>query len=140
MDYYQKEFDKLTEEFHEVMHDYPLFKEDIDKIYDIDIKELNELLDKNDEYYLKKAIDKLKDLIKYIKDTSESIDKEYENFDKLAKIWEEVKIVTDDDKVLNKINDKVNKANKLIKSHDLKDIKEANKIMEELIKDIKYYK
>ena len=27
MDYYYKEFNKLQEEFHDVMHDYPLFKE-----------------------------------------------------------------------------------------------------------------
>ena len=134
MNYYHEEFLRLQEEFHEVMHDYPLFKEQIDSIYDIDIKEINELLEKDDEFYLKKANSKLKDLIKFVKDTSESIDNEYNKFDKLAKIWEEKKITTDDEKFLDKINSKVNKANILIKSHDLKEIKEANKIMEELIK------
>ena len=134
MDYYQKEFLKLQEEFHEVMHHYPLFKEVIDKIYDKDIKEINTLLDKNDEYYLKQAISKLKDLIQYIKDTSACIDNEYEKFDKLARIWEEKEIVTDDNQFLDTLNNKVKKANELIKSHDLKEIREANKIMEELIK------
>ena len=137
MNYYYNEFLKVQEEFHEVMHDYPLFRETIDSIYDKDIKEINELIEKDDEYYVKKATGKLKDLIKYIKDTSESIDSEYEIFDKLAKTWEEIKIVTDDDKYLAKINDKVCRANQLIKSHDIKEIKEANKIMEELIKMVK---
>ncbi len=134
MNYYQEEFKKLEEEFHDTMHNYPLFQEQIDSIYDKDIKEINELLDKNDEFYLKKANSKLKDLIKYIKDTSESIDLEYKKFDKLAKIWDEKTIVTDDNDYLDKINSKVNEANVLIKSHELREIKEANKIMEDLIK------
>ena len=83
MDYYYHEFEKLQEDFHEVMHDYPLFKEDIDKIYDVDIKEINELLEKNDEFYLKKAIRKLEDVIDYVKDTSTNIDKEYDEDDQI---------------------------------------------------------
>ncbi len=134
MNYYHEEFFRLQEEFHEVMHDYSLFKEQIDNIYDNDIKEINELLDKNDEYYLKKANSKLKDLIKYIKDTSISIESEYDKFDKLARIWEDKKIVTDDSNFLDRINQMVKDANELIKSHDLNDIKKANMIMEKLIK------
>lgn len=137
MNYYHEELEKLIEEFHEVMHDYPLFKEEIDNIYDKDIKEINELLDKNDEFYLKKANSKLKDLIKYIKDTSVEIDNEYKLFDKLAKEWENIKIVRDDKDFLNKINGKVKRANNLIKSHDIKEIKEANSIMYDLLKDVK---
>ena len=140
MNYYHEEYLKVQEEFHEVMHDFPLFKETIDEIYDKDIKEINDLLDKDDEYYLKKAIGKLKDLIKYIKDTSTSIDSEYERFDKLAKTWDEIRIISDDDEFLDKINAKVMMANKYIKSHDLNEIKEANKIMEELIKEVKNHK
>ena len=136
MEYYHQEFENLQEEFHEVVHDYPLFKETIDEIYDNDIKEINELLDKDDEYYLKKAISKLKDLIKYIKDTSKSIDLEYEKFDSLAKTWDKIRVVNDDNEFLDRINTKVNKANELIKSHDLEEIKEANKIMESLIKEV----
>ena len=116
MDYYYHKFEKLQDEFHQTMHDFPLFSEMIDKIYDKDIKEINDLLEKNDEYYLKKAIDKIDRLIDYVKDTSESIDREYDKFDKL--------------------NKRVNKANELIKSHDLDDIKEANKIMEKLLNDV----
>ncbi len=133
MDYYYKELSKLQEEFHDVMHHYPLFTEDIDLIEKRDIKEINELLDKNDEYYLKKAIDKLKDLIKFIKDTSESIKKEYLRFDNLAGTWEKIELVDYDEKKLKEINNNVIKANKLIKSHNIKDLKEANKIMEDLI-------
>ena len=73
MDYYYKEFEKLQNEFHEVMHHYPLFSSMIDEIEKRDIREINDLLDKNDEYYLKSAIDKLKKLINYIKTTSENI-------------------------------------------------------------------
>ena len=135
MDYYYKELEKLHEEFHEVMHNYPLFSEDIDEIEKKDIKEINELLDKNDEYYLKSAISKLKDLINYIKTTSESIKKEYDKFDKLAGTWEKVILSNISDKELSKINNEVRKANELIRSHNLKDISEANKILERLIKE-----
>ena len=137
MEYYHQEFENLQEEFHEVMHDYPLFKETVDEIYDKNIKEIDELLEKDDEFYLKKAISKLKTLIKYIKDTSTDIDMEYEKFDTLAKSWDKIRIVNDDNEFLERINAKVIKANTLIKSHDLKEIKEANKIMEELIKEVK---
>lgn len=135
MDYYYKELEKLQEEFHEIMHNYPLFSEDIDEIEKKDIKEINELLDKNDEYYLKSAISKLKDLINYIKTTSESIKKEYDKFDKLAGTWEKVILSNIDDKELSKINNEVRKANELIRSHNLKDISEANRILERLIKE-----
>ncbi len=135
MDYYYKEFDKLKEEFHEVMHDYPLFMETIRDIEEKDIKELNELLEKNDEFYLKKAIRKLEDLIAFVKETSTSIKDEYAKFDKLASIWEKIRIVDVSDKELDNINSKVQRANQLIKSHDLKEIKEANNIMEKLIKE-----
>ncbi len=135
MDYYYKEFEKLQKEFHDVMHDYPLFKETIDDIEEKDIKELNELLEKHDEYYFKKAITKLKDLIIYIKETSTTIKTSYEKFDDLAKKWEKVRIVNVSEEELNDINRKVKKANEFIKSHNIKDLLEANKIMELLIKE-----
>jgi hypothetical protein len=135
MDYYYKEFEKLQKEFHDVMNDYPLFKETIDDLEEKDIKELNELLEKHDEYYFKKAITKLKDLIIYIKETSTTIKTSYEKFDDLAKKWEKVRIVNVSEEELNDINRKVKKANELIKSHNIKDLKEANKIMELLIKE-----
>ena len=137
MDYYHKELERLQEEFHEVMHHYPLFSEMIDEIEKRDIKEINDLLDKNDEYYLKSAIDKLKRLINFIKKTSVSIKNEYDKFDKLAGTWQEIELVNVDDKELTKINNQVNKANKLIRSHSLKDIEEANRILERLIKENK---
>ena len=137
MDYYYNEFDKLQDEFHEVMHDYPLFQEMIDEIYDKDIKEINELLDKNDEFYLKKAISKLKNIIDYVKKTSKEIDNEYDKFDKLARTWEKIKFVNVEQSFLDNLNSKINKANELIKSHDLKDIIEANSIMEKIIKEVR---
>ena len=137
MDYYYKEWEKLQEEFHEVMHEYPLFSEMIQDIEDKDIKELNELLEKNDEYYLKKAISKLKDLISYIKDTSLTIKSEFTKFDELALAWEKIQITNVSIEELNEINRLVRKANELIKRHSIKDIKEANKIMTTLINDNK---
>ena len=137
MDYYQKELAKLSEEFHEVMHEYPLFSEMIESIEEHDIKEINELLDRNDEFYLKKAIEKLKKLIEYIKKTSLSITREYETFDRLAGIWEKIELRGISEDELNGINDQVKKANSLIKKHDLNALIEANKIMENLIKKVK---
>ena len=107
MNYYHEEFEKLQEEFHDVMHNY-----------------------------LKEAISKLKDVINYVKDTNQKIEKEYREFDKLAGEWDKIKIATDDSDYIKYINDKVNKANILIKSHEIKDIEEANKIMEEMIKEV----
>ena len=134
MDYYLQEFEKLQEDFHDTLHDYPLFQEMLDKIFDEDIEEIKDLLDKNDEYYLKEAIRKLERLIDYIKDTSENIKKEYDKFDTLAKKWKTKEFLNVTDKELDIINSKVIKANELIQSHDLCDIKNANKIMEDLLK------
>ena len=134
MDYYYHEFEKLEEEFHDVISHYPLFKEMIDDIEKNDIKEINELLENDDEFYLKKAIRKIKDLIAYVKKTSLRIDEEYQKFDKLAKEWEKKKFDNLDDSSLKKINNQVKQANELIKSHDLNEIMEANKIMEKLLK------
>ena len=135
MDYYYKEFEKLQKEFHDVMHDYPLFTETIEDIEEKDIKELNELLEKNDEFYLKKAITKLKDLISYVKNTSTSISNSYKKFDELAKHWEKIRLLNVSESELSIINGKVKKANDLIKSHNPKDLIEANKILETLIKE-----
>ena len=134
MDYYYHEFQKLQEEFEQVIHDYPLFSEMIDTIEEKNIKEINELLEKNDEYYLKKAIDELERLIEFIKNTSESIKKEYDKFDNLAGIWEKITIKNADEKQIIDVNYQVKKANELIKSHNIKDLIEANKIMESLVK------
>ena len=137
MEYYHEKIKHLQDDFYDTLEEYPLFHEMIDEIYDRDIKEINELLEKNDEFYLKKVISKLEDVINYIKDTNRSINKEYDLFDKLSNRWQEIKINTYDDKYLDEINSQVDKANKFIKSHNLEDIKEANKIMQELIKKLK---
>ena len=131
MDYYIKEFNELEKDFEETLKKYPLFQEMIDDIFDIDIKEINELLEKNDLFYLKKAINKMKDLIKYIKDTSLDIDKQYEIFNDLCKKLDKINITNQD---IDKVNDNINKANNLIKSHNVKDLHEANNILEKIIK------
>ena len=136
---YYKDFEKLQEEFHENMHEYPLFEEMIDDIYENDIKEINELLEKNDEFYLKKAIQKLENINDYIKDTSKKIDKLYKEYDNNAKIWNEIGPLNTTNDILNDLNSRLKKANELINSHDIKDLIEANKIMEKLIKDAKQY-
>lgn len=137
MDYYYHEFLELQKDFEKCLKDFPLFHEMIDEIYDNEIKEINELLEKNDEYYLKKAISKLQDVIDYIKKTSTNIDYEYNKFDKLAGKWEKVRELSCDEKELERINNSIMKANNLIKSHNLKDIKEANLIIEKILKSVK---
>lgn len=131
------DFNKKQEELHEVMENYPLFQEDIDHIYDVDIKEINDLLDKNDEYYLKKAIDKIDYLIAYIKDKSIEIEKLYQEFDKYAKEWENISFVNIPKKELNDYNSRIEKVNKYIKSHKIKDIKYAVSEIEKIIKEAK---
>ena len=133
MDYYYKEFDELSKDFHEYLKKYPIFSEMIDDIFDKDIKEINELLEKNDLFYLKKAINKMKDLNNYIKDTSIDIDKQYNTFNDLCHKLNKIKINNNQD--INKINDNIKKANNLIKSHDINDLHEANNILEKIIKD-----
>lgn len=137
MDYYIKEFNDLQKDFNETVKNYPLFREMIDNIYDKDIDEINHLLEKNDEYYLKEAIKKLKNVIDYIKDTNEKITKEYDTFDKYADEWEKIRFNDVSDSYLKDINAKINKANTLIKSHDLADISYANKIMYDLLKELR---
>ena len=131
MDYYIKEFEELKKDFEEYLKKYPLFQEIIDDIFDIDIKEINELLEKNDLFYLKKAINKMKDLIKYIKDTSLDIDKQYNKYNDLCNILDKINITNQD---IDKVNNNINKANNLIKSHNVKDLHEANQILEKIIK------
>ena len=131
MDYYIKEFEELKKDFREYLKKYPLFQEMIDDIFDIDIKEINELLEKNDLFYLKKAINKMKDLNNYIKDTSLDIDKQYNKFNELCNILDKINITNQD---IDKANQMINKANNLIKSHNIKDLHEANQILEKIIK------
>ena len=133
MDYYYKEFEELIKDFKEYLKKYPLFSEMIDDIFEIDIKEINELLEKNDLFYLKKAISKMKDLNKYIKDTSEDIDKQYEKYNDLCNKLNKIKINHNQD--LDKINNNITKANNLIKRNKIEELYEANKILEKIMKN-----
>ena len=137
MDYYIEQFQKKQDEFHEVIEKYPLFSEMIDEIYDKQIKEINDLIEKNDEYYLKKAIRKLEDVIIYIKDTSTKINEAYEKFDLMAKEWEHLDLSNVGEKELELFNEQIKKANCLIMEHDIKSILEANRILNGILKKVR---
>lgn len=134
------EFNKLQEDFHETIEEYPILEEDFDKIFDDDIKEIEELVDKNDEYYLKKACSKLLDIIKKIKEMSQDIKDIFDKYDSLTKKWNEIEIdASIDPMLLDKVNKQVKKSNQLITSKNYKDVKEAYKLLSESIKELKDY-
>ena len=136
-DYYINKFRKQEENFHETLEKFPIFIEDILKIEENDLKEINDLLEKNNDFYLKKAISKMDDLINYIKNRNIRINKEYQEFDKLTNIWNKLEIKSKDDKYINNLNYRIQEANMLIKSHDLNDLISANKIMQDVLKEVK---
>ena len=136
-DYYINKFRKQEENFHETLEKYPIFMEDILKIEENDLKEINDLLEKNNDFYLKKAISKMDDLINYIKNRNIRINKEYQEFDKLTNIWNKLEIKSRDDKYIDNLNYRIQEANMLIKSHDLNDLISANKIMQDVLKEVK---
>jgi len=134
------DFEKIQEEFHEVIENYPIFEEDIEKIFDKDIHEVEELIEKNDEYYLKKAIRKLEDLIEYIKDTSDNINKLYKEYDKLTDIWNKLEIKKEiSQRNLDRINEQVKRSNELIIAKNYEDVKEAVNLFSKTIKELKEY-
>ncbi len=135
-----KDFNKLQEEFHEVVENYPILEDDFNKIFDKDIKEIEELLDKNDEYYLKKANSKLEDLIEDIKEMSEDIKDLFDKYDSLTKVWNELEIKKEiNSRTLDRINNQVKKANELITSKNYKSVKEAYKLLNASVKELKEY-
>ena len=134
-----KRVDELEHDLHENLHEYPLFQEILDDIYDKRIPEIDKLLCKNEEFYIKEAINKLVKLNDYIKDTSKDIDKQYKLFDKQATTWNKYIYINAEQSIVNDMNEKSKKANKLINSHKVSDLHEANKIMHDLIYKVKYY-
>lgn len=140
MDNLIKDFNKLQEEFHETIENYPILEDDFNNIFDNDIKEIEELLDKNDEYYLKKANSKLEDLIKNIKEMSEDIKDIFDKYDSLTKIWNSLIIKKEiSERTLDKINKQVSKSNELITRKNYKDVKEAYKLLNISVKELKDY-
>ena len=87
-----------------------------------------------------KAIKKLENVNDYIKNTSLEIEKLYNEYDKYARIWNELSPLNVSNDILDVMNEKIKKANELIKKTNIKDIKEANKIIASLIKEAKSYK
>lgn len=134
------DFNKLQEEFHETIENYPILEEDFNNIFDKEIKEIEELLDKNDEYYLKKAISKLEDLIKNIKDMSNDIKNIFNKYDSLTKVWNSMKITKEiSSTLLDKINNQVKKSHDLINNKNYQDVKEAYKLLNKAIEELKEY-
>lgn len=136
MDYYNHEFEELHEEFEDTISNYPLFKEMIDDIYDKDIKEINSWLEKNDEFYLKKANSKLKEIIKYVKDTSTKINDLYQEYSNLASLWEKSSVSSLNQGEIDKLNNQINIANEYIHKHDMDSIEYAIKVMKDVLKKV----
>ena len=134
-----KRVDELEDKIHENLHDYPLFQETLDEIYDKRFPEIEKLLIKNEEFYIREAIKKLNKLNEYIINTSKEIDKQYKLFDKQCIEWNKYVYINADKDIVSSMNEKSHKANKLINSHKLEDLVEANKIMHDLINKAKYY-
>ena len=139
MDYYHQKFHDLQEEFQEVMEKYPLFQEDIDKINNYDIKEIDELLKREGDYYFKRALDKLEDLIKDIKDKSTHITKVYKEYEELVEEWQKIDGYEIDESSLLDINKKVEQSGDLINRPSIKDIDKAIVLINEAIKELKEY-
>ena len=134
-----KRIEELQDKLHENLHDYPLFQEILDDIYDKRIPEIEKLLYKNEEFYYREAINKLIKLNDYIKETSKDIDKQFKLFDKQATEWNKYNYINAEQYIVDMMNEKSHKANRLIKSHKVSDLHEANKIMHELIEKAKYF-
>lgn len=134
------DFNSLQEEFHETIENYPILEDDFNNIYDNDIKEIEELLDYNDEYYLKKAISKLEDLIKEIKVMSVNTKMIFDKYDVLTKIWNEMEIKKEiNSKTLDKINNQVKKSHELIMKKNYDDVNNAYNLLNKSIEELKEY-
>ncbi len=139
MDDLIKRFNELQEEFEKTLKDYLIFKEMLEEIDEKELPKINSYLKKNDIFYQREANDHLKKLIDYIKKTSLDIDKQYETFEKYVAKWNKISYINASEYDVRMINERVRKANKLIGSHKIEDLHEANKIMNEILKKVKEY-
>ena len=131
------EFNKLEEELHHTMENYPLLKDDIE-IYSNRINKIEEMMNDSEEYYLGSINDQIKEIINDIKVRSEKTEKLYNEYQKLAKIWEDLEISKDiSENELDEINHSIKEANELITSDKYSDIIRAIEILEEQIKKLK---
>lgn len=134
------EFARLQEEFHETMENNPILNDDFDYIMNILIAEIEELIAKNDEYYLKKANDKLEDIIKNVKEMSLDIKKIFIKYDKDSSKWNKIEIRDNvPKKVLEHLNEKVMEANRLITAKNYHDVKEASILLDKALKELMEY-
>jgi len=134
-----KRVEELQDMIHENLHEYPLFQEMLDEIYNKKFPEIEKLLIKNEEFYIREAIKKLDKLNEYIVNTSKEIEKQYQIFDKQALEWNKYTYINADQDIVDRMNEQSKKANNLINSHKLEDLREANSIMKDLIYKAKYF-
>lgn len=140
MDDLIKEFNKKIEDFQYYMDKYPLLHKDIHFIYEKKIKEIEDLVDKNDEYYIKKAIKEIDNLNDFIKDRSTKTNDIFKEFEKLSDEWESIQIKDNIEKtIINKLNNNMKKSYELIKSEDFEDIVKAIELFRKTIKELKDY-
>lgn len=52
-----EELSKLEEKFKDTVEHYPLLHSQVDYVFDKKVPEIEELIDKNDEFYLKKLLE-----------------------------------------------------------------------------------
>lgn len=131
------EFNKLEEELHHTMENYPLLKDDIE-IYSNRINKIEEMMNDSEEYYLGSINDQIKEIINDIKVRSEKTEKLYNEYQELAKIWEDLEISKDiSENELDEINHSIKEANELITGDKYSDIVRAKEILEEQIKKLK---
>lgn len=135
-----EELSKLEEKFKDTVEHYPLLHSQVDYVFDKKVPEIEELIDKNDEFYLKKAIRELDNLIDYIKEENSEIKKLYENFEKLSKTWDRMKLKVGTPKeLIEEANDNLHKANDLINSQEKKDVKLALDYMNKAVNLLEDY-
>lgn len=130
---YYNEINNLIEEMYETLKKYPITKENIDKIFEDDLVDIQKLIDTNDEYYLKKAITKLKDLIENIKEINYYTEKYYNELDSLINKWKKIKLNVSKEEI-DIINKNIKKCNELLDTGEINDVIEIIKILNKLIK------
>lgn len=137
-DYYKIISDK-QKELDDAFDNYPVFNEKLKSIEKYELKTINEYVNQDDTYSLKKAINLIDDLIKDIISTSLGIDECYKEYDSLSREWSKINELDTSQEEVDKINEKLHECNELIQSHELDDLKDACSGLRSLIKEAKRY-
>lgn len=70
-----EELEELTNEYIKTIEKYPLLQSTKEEIMKDRIQEIQKYFETEDEFYLKKAKEQLKDVIEYVKETSKKTKK-----------------------------------------------------------------